>query len=271
MIDTDGFTLEQTRWDSLPLDDFFFANKDTLSQTTRARLKKAGYLRFVLPSPKRLSLPPSPPLSLSSNSPLPTSLTPRPTHLPTAPTPFHPPPQYSNSHSHSHPYSHSTRSYTLDPSGVCHRTQVAVRALTMPPARWKRFVDGRDTSPSPSNTTTPSAQVIAADTYITTHILLIYFQEACRAIRDLRMDPPPQATPVTSVTPALLPEDGDVRDVLVRRWVEIREMVLSAFRNGINEVTRAEMEEVFSRVAAEREGEEEEGVLGDWEEGMEGE
>lgn len=38
----------------------------------------------------------------------------------------------------------SSRNYTIDSSQICHRTQVALRALVLPGKTWRRFADGFD-------------------------------------------------------------------------------------------------------------------------------
>ena len=117
----------------------------------------------------------------------------------------------------------SNRNYSLDSSGVCYRTQVAVRSQTMNLARWKQFVQGRDPNPKPGK--------IDMDAYICRNILLIYHQEVVAAIKIL------EAGDINLPT--------HIQHVLLRRWRQIREMIISAFCNGIDTETRSQFYQEF--------------------------
>ena len=103
--------------------------------------------------------------------------------------------------------------YTLNSDGVCHRTQVAVRIKTLKQSHWEQYVSGQL-----SETEQAEAK---ADEFIVTHILRIYYEEAIGTIRDT-------ANPSRAFPPLQ-------RDLLLRRWQQVKVLVQNAFTNSINQ------------------------------------
>ena len=92
--------------------------------------------------------------------------------------------------------------YSLGRSGVCHRSQVAVRACTMQRDRWEKYVDG-----SLEETSTEAHK---ANEEIEKRILQRYYEEADRAEEGLE-----HAGDIP----------GDGKQVLKRRWKQIRNLI----------------------------------------------
>ena len=92
--------------------------------------------------------------------------------------------------------------YSLGRSGVCHRTQVAIRACTMQRYRWEKYVDG-----SLEETSTEAQR---ANEEIEKRILRRYYEEADRVEEALG-----HASDIL----------GDGKQVLRRRWEQIRTVI----------------------------------------------
>lgn len=122
--------------------------------------------------------------------------------------------------------------YAVSSDGVCHRTQVAVRALTTNVARFKQFVAGREIDKEREDS--------KADTWIVGQILQVYYETAKTAIKHLE------------------PEENDddreslpeaVRATLLKRWKQIKRLIQEAFVNGINKQTQAQTYQIFDVAA----------------------
>ena len=113
--------------------------------------------------------------------------------------------------------------FTLASDGVCHRTQVAVRASTTNLARFKQFVAGKEAN--------KGSEESKADSFIALQILQVYNEEATNAIKHLEEH--------EDAFPA------GIRAMLTRRWRQIRQLIQEAFRNGINENIQAQMHDCF--------------------------
>ena len=111
----------------------------------------------------------------------------------------------------------------MNSDGVCHRTQVAVRASTTNLARFKQFIAGKEADKGHEES--------KADSLIAMQILQVYNEEAARAIKQLQEE--------GNAIPA------GARAMLIRRWKQIQRLIQEAFRNGINEHTRAQMQDYF--------------------------
>ena len=95
--------------------------------------------------------------------------------------------------------------YSLDRSGVCHRTQVAIRAYTMQRHRWEKYVDG--------SLEETSTEIQKANEEIDKRILQRYYEEADRVEEALR-----HASDIP----------GDGKQVLKRRWKQVRNVIEDA-------------------------------------------
>ena len=121
--------------------------------------------------------------------------------------------------------------YNLNSSeGVCHRTQVAVRALTTNVARFKQFVAGKEVEKDRGR------EERKADVFVVREILQVYFETAEGAIMCLEEEEGDGGG-------SLLPTD--CRATLIKRWKQIKRLIQDAFVNAINEHTQAEMRDVF--------------------------
>ena len=85
-------------------------------------------------------------------------------------------------------------------------------------ARWKRFVKGGEEQ---------DREKMEADGYIAKNVLVVYFEEACDTISVLR-------TEGRRLPPS-------VRDLLMRRWTQIRELVRKAFNDSIHPKVQADL------------------------------
>lgn len=122
--------------------------------------------------------------------------------------------------------------YNLNGSeGVCHRTQVAVRALTTNVARFKQFVAGKEIEKDRDR------EERKADVLIVREILQVYLETAESAVECLEEKGEGGGEGV------LLP--ADCKATLIKRWKQIKRLIQDAFVNGINEHTQAEMRDVF--------------------------
>ena len=121
--------------------------------------------------------------------------------------------------------------YNLNSSeGVCHRTQVAVRAVTTNVARFKQFVAGKEIDKDRDR------EERKADLFIVREILQVYFETAEGAIKCLEEE---EGAGGGSLLPT------NCRATLIKRWKQIKRLIQDAFVNGINEHTQTEMRHVF--------------------------
>lgn len=118
--------------------------------------------------------------------------------------------------------------YTVTSAGVCHRTQVAVRALTTNVGRFKQFVAGKEID--------KDREESKADSFIALQILQVYYETAENTIKYLEEDE------------STLPEVA--RMTLIKRWKQIRRLIQQAFLNGINKHTQAQTYKIFNIAAS---------------------
>ena len=172
-LNKDGFILDTNNHDSLPLDDILLP---LLKQPLKHRLDHAGYLGYYLfPFP----MPPS-------NQPPST-------------------PMKAN-------VSHPSDYHLIPTQGLCHRTAVAIRTLTLSFRNWKRYIAGLSVDD-------PEDEV-KADKFVVERILEVYAEEASHALSCLN---------------DVGKDIGEgQKDVLVRRWGQIGKMV-----EGVREQSRA--------------------------------
>lgn len=107
------------------------------------------------------------------------------------------------------------RDYRLNAEGLCFRTQVAVRTLTLNAKDWRKFRDGQHMS---INARKQDEFETAA--FITKNILEVYLwevEEALKALKGLN----------TTGTPSQM-------DTLSNRWKQIRSMVQQASESSVS-------------------------------------
>lgn len=99
---------------------------------------------------------------------------------------------------------------------MCHRTHVAVRTLTLAAKQWQKFLAGQ--YPTEEFRDQDERE---ADAFITENILRVYqweVDEALHALEDLKYEG----------------MQGN-RDVLVKRWKQIRHMVRQAMKASVGQ------------------------------------
>jgi len=107
------------------------------------------------------------------------------------------------------------RDYRLTAEGLCFRTQVAVRTLTLNPKKWTRYVEGRFSSDDAGE-----QDECGADAFIVENILQAYLWEAKKALKALKgLD----STDLQSQ-----------KETLIKRWKQIRSMVQQAIETSVS-------------------------------------
>lgn len=106
----------------------------------------------------------------------------------------------------------STSKYALTSDGVCHRTQVAIRGLILNDKDFRKFVHGQEGIEAHDE-----AQ---ANEFIATKVLQVYSWEAEEALKALQR--------VNNVGMQVQ------KRTLVKRWVQIRDMIQRAHGNGVD-------------------------------------
>lgn len=108
-----------------------------------------------------------------------------------------------------------SRDYRLTAEGLCFRTQVAVRTLTLNAEEWTRFLEGQFPGDNASN-----HDEHEADAFIVENILEAYLWEAEEALKALNgLD---------------LTDLQSQQETLVTRWKQIRSMVQQAIESSVN-------------------------------------
>lgn len=111
----------------------------------------------------------------------------------------------------------TSRSYTLTPSGPCHRTQVALRTQTLPSFfAWKKWIECLYDE--------DEEQEKLAGEYLARKILDAGLTKTNKALGGLLREERGEGEREEMV---MLPED--IRRVLVKRWEQIRDMILGAY------------------------------------------
>ena len=113
------------------------------------------------------------------------------------------------------------RNYNLTAEGVCYRTQVAVRAMTLQPRDWKKFLKGHTQREEARDSS-------RADAFIAVNVLRTYKGDAMRALEALATI-----------------EDRDLesqKEILVKRWTQIRDIIEKAEENSIGPWTRDDID-----------------------------
>lgn len=96
--------------------------------------------------------------------------------------------------------------------------------MTLSNYQWKRFVERGET--------TDVFDELKADSYLCERILHVYYQEATNALTTLKKIPDESVPPHIKLT-------------LIRRWEQIKDLIRSAFQNGINADTQAGISKLF--------------------------
>lgn len=99
--------------------------------------------------------------------------------------------------------------YTLTSDGVCHRTQVAIRGLILDDKDFRRFVHGQENF--------DERDEAQANEFIATKVLQVYNWEAEEALQALKR--------VDDI--GIQVQKG----IMMKRWVQIRNMIQRAHRN----------------------------------------
>ena len=138
-------------------------------------------------------------------------------HQPYPPPPSHPNPELPTKQPLiSNPALQHNRTYTLTPSGPCHRTQVALRTQTLPSFfAWKKWVECQ------SEEEDGEEQEKLAGEYLARKILDVGLEVTNRALGGLREEGREDREE------KMMPED--IRRVLVKRWGQIRDMILGSY------------------------------------------
>lgn len=112
----------------------------------------------------------------------------------------------------------TNRSYTLTPSGPCHRTQVALRTQTLPSFfAWKKWIECLYEE--------DEDQEKLAGEYLARKILDVGLTKTNRALGGLLREEGREGKGEGEMM--ILPED--IRRVLVKRWEQIRDMILGGY------------------------------------------
>lgn len=107
------------------------------------------------------------------------------------------------------------RDYRLTAEGLCFRTQVAVRTLTLNAKEWTKFREGQCLSDDASK-----QDEYEADAFIVENILEVYLWEAVEALKALK----------GLHSPGLQSQ----KDTLIGRWKQIRNMVQQAIQSSVS-------------------------------------
>ncbi|KAL9120407.1 MAG: hypothetical protein Q9187_003030 [Circinaria calcarea] len=111
--------------------------------------------------------------------------------------------------------------YTLSCEGLCHRTQVAVRTMTIGKRDWQLFVEGREEEMEAER------DEFKADSWVCYKLLdecKVEAEYSLEMLEDERMKDP-------DFTEAM-------QATLIKRWTQIKRLIFEAFRNGINDDTK---------------------------------
>jgi len=110
---------------------------------------------------------------------------------------------------------HGCRDYRLSAEGLCFRTQVAVRTLTLNVKEWTKFREGQCLSDDTSR-----QDEYEADAFIVENILGVYLWEAEEAVKALK------GLDSSGVHSQI--------DTLTKRWKQIRSMVQPAIESSVS-------------------------------------